>query len=493
MNELNCKNRTLFAQDNLDVLSDASSFPDNCIDLIYLDPPFNSQSKYNLPFPKKYKKREDLQPVMAFNDTWSWTDECTQYLESLEKGSLKDRNLADLVKLTRRIRNEKVNTKDSMSAYLINMAVRLLQMKRVLKTSGSIYLHCDPTASHYLKLMMDNVFGRKNFRNECVWAYRTGGASNKQFSKKHDILLYYALPNGTFNVIKEKSYTKAKGRKPGVINYGGGEAEFFEDDQGVYNLINLRDVWDISYIGSTSHERLGYPTQKPIELLTRVIQASSNKGDIVLDPFCGCGTTVHAAENLGRRWVGIDISQFSNGLIRNRLIDNFPILSKQDIEIRGNPITISDAVALAKRDKFEFEKWVCGEIGAEGMYHAPGSRGADGGVDGIIPFYFAGPNQRRPELANSIVQVKGGHVSPDSVKALSATIKLHKDGGSNSVCGVFVCFEKYMRTVENNRDRAKVKDHLLNQQFDYIQAISVEDLLKGKQPYFPGGYRKKAA
>ena len=322
---------------------------------------------------------------------------------------------------------------------------------------------------------------------------RTGrGAGRRQFSKKHDILLYYALPGHTFNVIKEKSYTKAKGRKPGVINYGRGNAEFFEDDQGVYNFVNLRDVWEISYIGSTSAERLGYPTQKPLELLRRVIKASSNPGDLILDPFCGCGTTVHSAEELGRKWIGIDISQFSNGLVRNRLIENFPNFSKQDIEIRGNPVSLPDAEALAQKDKFEFEKWVCGEIGAEGMYHAPGSRGADGGVDGVIPFYFAGPNQRQPELVYSIVQVKGGRVHPDNVKALSSTIKQHQDGGSNSICGVFVCFDRYMRTVENNRDKSKVKDHLLNRQFDFIQAISVEDLLDGKQPYFPGGHRRIA-
>ena len=360
-------NRTLFANDCLDVLSATYIFPDNSIDLIYLDPPFNSKSQYNLPFPKEYKKRADIKPVMAFNDTWMWNDDCSHHLERLEYGSFQDQTLAELVKLTKRIRSERDNTKDSMSAYLINMAVRLKAMHRVLKPTGSIYLHCDPTASHYLKLLMDNIFGKENFRNEIIW--RIGWVSGYKTQKigwirNHDTMLYYlASDQATDKFNKEYlPYPKDYRRRDGSLPSGRG---FPIED--TWNC-SSGDILDSIMIKSFSKEKLGYPTQKTLALLERIIKASSNEGDVVLDPFCGCGTTVHAAEKLGRQWVGINISQFSNGLVRNRLRRHFPKL-RNEIEIRGNPISVSDALALAKRDRFEFEKWACGEIGAEGMYH----------------------------------------------------------------------------------------------------------------------------
>lgn len=490
MNELNCNNRTLFAHDNLDVLSDESTMPDECIDLIYLDPPFNSKSKYNLPFPKEYKQKIDLEPVMAFNDTWTWGNDCVQHLKRLKNGSFRDQQLADLITLTKRIRQEKNTSKDSMSAYLINMAVRLKAMQRVLKTTGSIYLHCDPTASHYLKLLMDTIFGRKNFRNECLWCYSGGGVPKSDFPRKHDVILRYTKSDRwTFNVLRKSYGTHAKSGRRATDLGGTRSVEYNPKGTPINNWWS-----DIKPLINWHKERLGYPTQKPLKLLKRIIEVSSNEGDLILDPFCGCGTTVHAAEELGRHWIGIDISQFSNGLVRNRLRNQFPRLSKSAIEIRGNPITVHDAIQLAKRDRYEFEKWVCGEIGAEGMYHSPGSRGADGGIDGIIPFYHTSSRkQRSADQAYAIVQVKSGKVTPDNVKALSTTVRQHKDHGFNSICGVFVCFDEYMRTVENNRDKTKVTDYFLNKSFDFIQPISVEGLLEGKLPYFPGGHRAKAA
>lgn len=167
---------------------------------------------------------------------------------------------------------------------------------------------------------MDDLFGQQNFRNEIVWEYRTGGSSKKSFSKKHDIILFYTKNNiYTFNPQKEKSYTKSKSRKPGIINYGGGTAEFFQDESGVFNYVNMRDIWEISYVGSTSPERTGYPTQKPLELLERIIKASSKEGDIVLDPFCGCATACVAAERLQRQWIGIDISPSAEVITKIRL------------------------------------------------------------------------------------------------------------------------------------------------------------------------------
>ena len=222
-------------------------------------------------------------------------------------------------------------------------------------------------------------------------------------------------------------------------------------------------------LSSNSKERLGYPTQKPLALLERIIKASSKPGDIILDPFCGCGTTVHAAETLRRRWIGIDISPFSTGLIRERIADNFPQLSKSDILIRGIPQTIEAARALAQRDQFEFEKWVCGFIGAEGMFREPGERGADGGVDGLLKFYpYRAEKFSKAEYA--VVQVKGGKVTPDSVRALRETVDR-----IGVAAGVMVCFEQYMRTVDNQRSRDTFADKFGS--YPVIQGYSIEKLL----------------
>ena len=247
--------------------------------------------------------------------------------------------------------------------------------------------------------------------------------------------------------------------------------------------VPLQDVWtDIGPIAAQAKERLGYPTQKPLALLERIIAASSPPDGLVLDPFCGCGTAVHAAEKLGRRWVGIDISAFSVGLMRGRMLRNFPTLTTDDVLVRGVPVNVTEAQALADRDKFEFEKWVCGAIGAEGMFHDPGTRGGDGGVDGVLKFY---PFRlgKRPKAEFAIVQVKGGGVTADSVKALKATVDRF-----GATAGVMVCFSRFMRTVENQRDRSTFRDD--SGTYPVIQGLSVEELLTDKRPILPFyGYR----
>lgn len=278
------------------------------IDLIYLDPPFNSNANYAAPIGSEAAGAE-------FKDTWTLDDIDITWLDLIE---------IDQPALNRVIHAAMI---DSDKSYLIYMAVRLLQMHRVLKPTGSLYLHCDPTMSHYLKLVLDAIFGRKvggaaaaGFRNEIIWAYKTGGSSQREFSKKHDNLLFYTKSNCyDFFVQKEKSYTKSKSRKPGIINYGGGTAEFFQDDVGIFNLVNMRDIWNLSYVGSTSPERTGYPTQKPLALLDRIINASLAKDGIVLDPFCGCATTLVAADRLQRDWIGIDISPKAAELVVERI------------------------------------------------------------------------------------------------------------------------------------------------------------------------------
>jgi site-specific DNA-methyltransferase (adenine-specific) len=353
------------------------------------------------------------------------------------------------------------------------MAVRLMPMRRVLADTGSIYLHCDPTASHYLKLVMDAIFGQNNFRNEIVWSYRTGGVSKKYWPRKHDIIFFYRnSAQYKHNPIQERVYYD----KNFFSSQKDSEGRFYAD-------VYVRDVWeDIKPLINVSKERHGYPTQKPLKLLERIITASSNEDDLVLDPFCGCGTAVHAAEMLGRRWIGIDISAFAVGLMRGRILRNFEQLTTDDVLVRGVPVNSDDAKALAARDKFEFEKWVCGAIGAEGMFHDPGARGADGGVDGVLKF-FPFRMGKRPKAEFAIVQVKGGHVTADSVKALKTTVDRF-----GATAGVMVCFNRYMRTVENQRVKATFSDDAGT--YPVIQGLSVEDLLLDKHPDLPlYGYR----
>ena len=480
-------NRTIYAKDCLDVLNDPEALPNESVDLIYLDPPYNSKSNYNLPFKGEYK--QDAKPVMAFKDTWSWSDGEEEILSQLKSGGggTIDHLLADIVDLSRKVFKEKPNSAISTSAYLLNMAVRLKLMRRVLKDTGSIYLHCDPTAGHYLKMIMDVIFGSNNFksfRNEIIWFYKDSpGRPQRDFPRKHDLIFRYVRSkNYKFNdsdirvpILKASQERYKSARNLGGKSYLGGMSSSIGKIP--------EDVWEIPVVKQNSKQALGYPTQKPLDLLRRIVKVSSNEEDVVFDPFCGCGTTLHAAEELKRKWIGIDISQFSAGLVRKRLLDNFPQLNRSNIPIIGCPLNLVEAEELARTDPFEFEKWVCGEVGAHGLFHKPGERGADGGVDGVIPFYYGQLfDEKPPEKTYAIVQVKGGKVHPDSVKALSATIRQ-----SGAKCGVFICFERYMETVERNREKKRIKD--MTGEFNFIQGLSVERLIEGDMPVIPGYMR----
>ena len=467
----------MYSDDCLNVLGDELALPTGSVDLIYLDPPFNSKNIYNLPFAGKDK---DARPVEAFNDTWTWGTKEDDLLRELAGGP-QSRNLATIVNLAQALDmtggGGKRRSRFSLAAYLLNMAVRLLPMRRVLAPTGSIYLHCDPTASHYLKLAMDAIFGMQNFRNEIVWNYRRWPAKTPQWQKMHDTIFWYSKGrHWTWNQLYEplavSTLTADGGKK--ILNV------FDENGRRVRGKKTgekspgapMRAVWDIGFISPTARERLGYPTQKPLALLERIIQASSNPGDLVLDPFCGCGTAVHAAERLGRRWIGIDLSAFAVGLMRGRILNNFEQLTTDDVLVRGVPVSVGDAEALARRDQFEFEKWVCGSIGAEGMFHEPGTRGSDGGVDGVLRFYpFRLGKKPAPEFA--IIQVKGGGVTVDAVKALQATVQRFE-----ATAGVMVCFGRHMQTVENQRSKATFRDD--SAAYPVIQGLSIEDLLAGK-------------
>lgn len=384
---------------------------------------------------------------------------------------------------------EPPTTKYRLDAYLTNMAARLIAMRRVISPAGSIYLHCDPTASHYLKIIMDAIYGKANFRNEIVWGYTGPGSPGmRQFNRKHDVILWYSAGDSwTFNADAVRIAHDAKTSenfKDGLTGSG-----FVADTYDLSPDGKVPETWWVQKKGNglaiaarQKKQYLGYPTQKPLALLHRIIRASSNPGDLVLDPFCGCGTAVHAAESLGRRWIGIDVSAFSVGLIRKRVTGLG--VEPDDIRLLGVPVTPRMARDLAAQDKFEFEKWACGHIGAKGLFHDPGTKGPDGGADGVLEFFPMHWNEK-PKARYAVVQVKGGKVTPDSVGRLYNTVtKLGADAG------VFVCFADQMRTVENERIRTEFKD--VAGSYPVIQGLSVEDMLGGKQPRLPNLLQRAA-
>ena len=324
------------------------------VDLIYLDPPFNSKTNYNYLYGTKNGTPAQ---VRAFSDTWKWGGAAQERLERFHLAVAHSAHKAVLGL-------ETALGPSGMLAYLTYMAERLELMRRLLKESGSIYLHCDPAASHYLKIVMDAVFGPKNFQNEIIWSYRTGGASKKRWPRKHDTILFYQK-SGKYQHMPEQERVIYKKAFFGTSIDKAGRH---------YTDVLVRDVWDtIKPLINVSKERLGYPTQKPRALLERIIKASSTKGDLVLDPFCGCGTTIDAAQRLNRDWIGIDISPLATGLIRNiRLRDS-------SIPIYGIPTDMEGAKQLLQANHFHFEAWVITSI--SGL--APNEvQVGDGGIDG---------------------------------------------------------------------------------------------------------------
>ena len=312
------EDRTLYKGDCLEWMR---RWPDECVDLIYLDPPFNSSAGYDI---RSRDGTGGVSQSRAFNDTWKWDEAGAERLRRIrdDEGHPARNVVAGLVPQL---------GEASMLAYLTYMVERLTEMGRLLKQTGSIYLHCDQTASHYLKIVMDGIFGANNFRNEIVWSYRTGGVSKRYWPRKHDVLLFYVKSNAYKHhplqerVLYDKPFFNAQ----------------LDEEGRPYADVYVRDVWDdIKPIINVSKERLGYPTQKPVALLERIIEASSSPGDMVLDPFCGCGTTVVAAENLGRRWAGIEISGFAIELIQERRLSEMGIAAG----IEGMPVDTSKSL-----------------------------------------------------------------------------------------------------------------------------------------------------
>ncbi len=397
---------SLFYGDNLDIMRQYMA--DESVDLIYLDPPFNSSRNYNVLY-KDESGVESESQIVAFEDTWHWSKETTEpeFFALQQQGD----KLADL--LTALV---KVMGRNPMTAYLVMMASRLLELHRVLKPTGCLYLHCDPTASHYLKMILDMIFGAVNFQNELVWKRTTTKSDYKQgavnWGRVHDVILFYyknaplAKDNEVFHqpfveytqkyIDKFYCHVDENGKRyslgdltaPGAGSRGHPQYEFLgvtrywryskkkmeelleqgriiqTKDGNVPRYLDeiegvaISDIWeDIGMLQAQDTERLGYPTQKPLALLERIIQASSKPGDIVLDPFCGCGTAIHAAQKLGRTWIGIDITRLATTLIKSRLYDAFGIEAKKNYDLIGEPTTLTEAQHLATQDRYQFQWW----------------------------------------------------------------------------------------------------------------------------------------
>ncbi len=505
------KTNVLYFGDNLEILRNREYFPDECVDLIYLDPPFNSKKDYNILFKENGGIESEAQ-IKAFTDTWHWTQAAQDtYHDIAINGPLKVGKLIGAL-------HDAIGHNDVM-AYLVMMTARLIELHRVLKPTGSLYLHCDPTASHYLKLVLDQIFGPANFRNEIVWKRTSAHSDPGRYGANIDILLFYTKSerwvwNQIFRPHEQEYIARFRNKDPDGrlwsdydltakgLSGGGYEYEYkgvkslwrcpietmkqldaegrlhftkaggirlkryLDDTKGTV----LQSLWeDIPPINSQAKERLGYDTQKPLELLERVIKASSNEGDIVLDPFCGCGTALIAAQKLKRRWIGIDITHLAINLMRNRLKDTFKIKP----EVIGEPVDLSGAKALAHEDRYQFQYWACGLIGARPLGEK--KKGADKGIDGVIQFIDGADDS----VKRVVVQVKSGHVGVNAIREL-------KSVAASEAIGVFITLEPPTEPMKVEAiDAGFYHSPIWNKDYPRIQIITVAELLKGKTVDMP--------
>jgi site-specific DNA-methyltransferase (adenine-specific) len=518
---------TLFYGDNLPILREY--IPDESIDLVYLDPPFNSNRNYSVLFRDESGKHSEAQ-IEAFEDTWHWSEHAEATFRNLVTESSAE--VGQAIKALR----ELIGTNQVM-AYLVMMAARLVELHRVLKPTGSLYLHCDPTASHYLKVLMDAIFGPTNFRNEIVWRRTPSkGLSSRRLARNHDVILGYQISDeATWNNdaaftaydpdnLDEKTAGKYTHRDEAgrlyrldnLINPNPDRPNLTYEFLGVTRVWRwtrermqaayeaglviqtrpgavpqlkryldeqrgrpLGDVWsDIEPLNSQARERLGYPTQKPEILLERIIRLATNEGDVVLDPFCGCGTTIVAAQKLRRHWVGIDITHLSVALMKYRLQDMFPGI---EIRVVGEPEDLGGARQLAQDGRYQFQWWALSLIrakplGANKAGGKTGKKGADQGIDGVINF-FDGDNTPKRVL----VQVKSGKVSSRDIRDLVGTLDREK-----AQIGVFLTLEEPSGPMKKEAVSAGYyRSQGWGRDFPRMQILTVEQLLHGARVEMP--------
>jgi adenine specific DNA methylase Mod len=503
----------LYYGDNLQVLR--NSVASNSVDLVYLDPPFNSNANYNILFKSPQGAQSHAQ-IEAFADTWYWRPETENAFDEVMKSGLS--HPAEMLRAIRSYLGE-----NDMMAYLTMMTIRLIELHRVLRDTGSLYLHCDPTASHYLKIILDGIFGAENYRNEISW--------KRSQPKSHTIINF---PNCRDIIFRYSKTEQAKFFKV----YGEYDPAYIEkfyrftDDDGrvyqladltnpnknrpnlTYEFLGVRRVWrwtedrmkkayddgliyqsksgavprlkryldemhgqpitnnwdDIEQLHGAAKEYLGYPTQKPLALLERIILASSNEGDVVLDPFCGCGTAVHASEKLRRQWIGIDITNLAISLIEKRLKDAFPDVQ---FEVHGTPKDLEGAKALADADKYQFQWWAVSLVNA--VPYGGKKKGADGGIDGLI--YFK-PDGKTTEKA--IVSVKGGaNVNVAMIRDLGHVIEREK-----AKIGVFITLTEPTKPMLTEATKAGYYETEYGK-YPKLQIITIDALFNGKKPNIP--------
>lgn len=453
--------RELYYGDNLEVMRRPNHIKDESIDLCYIDPPFNSKRNYN----QIYNNigAEDRAQAQAFVDTWTWDDEAERgYSEILANDA--GRFPVQTVDLIKGLKP--VLKKGDLLAYLVSMTLRVVEIHRVLKPSGSFYLHCDPTASHYLKIVLDTIFLTQggDFRRELIW--RSGWVSGfkaaaKNWVRNHDVILYYVKTanNFTFNTI----FTP---HAEGYKRRGGGE-----NTKGVAQDDVFTDIYS-PQIMSFSREKLGYPTQKPEALLERIIRASTNEGDTVLDIYCGCGTTVAAAEKLKRNWVGIDITYHSISLMLRRLEAQFGPEVVKGIVLNGIPRDMASARALAlKKDdrvRKEFEKWAVLTYSTNRAIINE-KKGADGGIDGT-GIFLTGPDQN----AKIVFQAKSGGVQRGDIAKLNSDRQ--REGAE---LGILITLEPPTGPMKNEAKIIGTYHHeLMGRDYDRIQIVTVQEIIE---------------
>ncbi|MBI4340355.1 MAG: site-specific DNA-methyltransferase [Chloroflexi bacterium] len=535
----------LYWGDNLPLLRNRDYFPDESVDLVYLDPPFNSNASYNVLF-KESSGAPSTAQLQAFADTWHWDYAAEKTWADLH--AMAPKRVVDALEAFQKIivLQEGRFARNDMMAYLVMMTARLLELHRVLKPTGSLYLHCDPTASHYLKIILDTIFGATNFRNEVVWKRTFAHGSSKRFGPVHDTILFFTKTNGyVWNSVYE-SYDSGyvenfyreqdeKGRYqhiiltgPGIRHGDSGEPwggvnptdsrrhwaiprnlieelvgqdaskhlttqqklDVLEQNGYIYwpphgrtpRLKNYLDetkgnalqdiVLDIPPVAAQSKERMGYATQKPLPLLERIIQASSNEGDVVLDPFCGCGTAVLAAHKLNRRWIGIDVTNLAITVMRSRLRDAFPGIQ---VKVIGEPTTVIEADALSRMEpdgRWQFQWWAVGLVGALPASE-PRRKGADAGIDGFFSVVHESDGKRET-FRQVIVQVKSGHVSATHVRDLAGTIGTDK-------LGVFITLEEPTEPMKAAASAAGLYHNpRMDKHYPRIQVLTIAELLAGK-------------
>lgn len=509
---------TLYYGDNLPVLRE--HFPDACVDLIYLDPPFNSNRSYNVLFKEAGATGSPAQ-IEAFEDTWHWSQAAQHAFEEVALHGTD--NTARLLKAM----VDALGHND-VTAYLSMMAVRLIELRRVLKPTGSIYLHCDPTASHYLRVLMDSIFGPRNFRNEIIWKRANAHNDPKGYGRVSDTILYYIMSSdSTWHTghtpyredYYESHFQRDKngrffrtvpldaprhglgspnllydwhGKLPAASRTWAVRREIMEEYErngllrytrtGTPTLLQyadempgvpLQNIWtDIPPVNPQARERLGYPTQKPLALLERIITASSSVGDVVLDPFCGCGTAVHAAQKLGRQWAGIDVTFLAIGLIAQRMRDAFPGITINEV---GVPADLPGAQALAAHDPYQFQFRAVHQLGGAPV-SGQNKKGADSGIDGVIPFIEGATERRRV-----MISVKAGNLQPAFVRELKGVLEREREP-----IGVLV-------TLREPTDAMRVEavsagsyhSDFWGKDYPRVQIITADELLGGKRVEMP--------